>query len=72
MVIERLLFLHKINIKNYQNIHDLEIDLTRHLTIISSIGANAPYVGLLGTVIGILLTFYQLDNQAATLMPVRL
>lgn len=63
MVIERLLFLHKINIKNYQNIHDLEIDLTRHLTIISSIGANAPYVGLLGTVIGILLTFYQLGQS---------
>lgn len=63
MVIERFLFLHKINIKNYQNIHDLEIDLTRHLTIISSIGANAPYVGLLGTVIGILLTFYQLGQS---------
>ncbi|MFC0322083.1 TonB-system energizer ExbB [Gallibacterium melopsittaci] len=63
MVIERIFFLNKIDIKKYQNRHDLEIDLTRHLTIISSVGANAPYVGLLGTVIGILLTFYQLGQS---------
>ncbi|MFC0308583.1 TonB-system energizer ExbB [Gallibacterium trehalosifermentans] len=63
LVIERMFFLHRIDIKKYQNRHDLEIDLTRHLTIISSIGANAPYVGLLGTVIGILLTFYQLGQS---------
>ena len=29
---------------------------------ISTIGANAPYIGLLGTVIGILLTFYELGH----------
>jgi biopolymer transport protein ExbB len=28
--------------------------------VISSIGSNAPYVGLLGTVLGILLTFYDI------------
>ena len=38
--------------------------MNRHLTIISTIGVNAPYIGLLGTVIGILLTFYDLGNSS--------
>lgn len=63
-VIERYAFFSKVKVAGYSNIHELEIDLNRHLTIISTIGANAPYVGLLGTVIGILLTFYDLGNSA--------
>ncbi|MCW9709535.1 TonB-system energizer ExbB [Avibacterium sp. 21-586] len=62
-VIERFIFLSRVNVSHYTNIHELDIDLNRHLTIISTIGANAPYVGLLGTVIGILLTFYELGNS---------
>jgi len=58
--IERVLFFRKIDVTNYQHSQLLHIDLTKHLTIISSMGANAPYVGLLGTVIGILVTFYEL------------
>ena len=73
MVIERFIFLKRVNVKNYSNIHALEIDLNRNMTIISTIGANAPYVGLLGTVIGILLTFYQIgqgggDMDAGSIM----
>lgn len=62
-VIERFLFLSKVNVASYSNIHELDIDLNRNLTIISTIGSNAPYVGLLGTVISILLTFYALGNS---------
>lgn len=62
-VIERFIFLNRINVSLYTNIHDLDIDLNRNLTIISTIGSNAPYVGLLGTVIGILLTFYEIGNS---------
>ena len=58
--IERVLFFRKVNITQYKHSELLHIDLTKHLTIISSIGANAPYVGLLGTVIGILITFYDM------------
>ena len=61
-VIERFIFLSRINVAKYSNIHSLEIDLNRNMTIISTVGANAPYVGLLGTVIGILLTFYQIGQ----------
>ena len=38
------------------------MDLTDNLSIISVIGSNAPYVGLLGTVIGIMLAFYSMGD----------
>ncbi|NBH75225.1 TonB-system energizer ExbB [Rodentibacter pneumotropicus] len=63
MVIERFIFLSRINVGKYSNIHALDIDLNRNMTTISTVGANAPYVGLLGTVIGILLTFYQIGQS---------
>ncbi|MGC7560788.1 TonB-system energizer ExbB [Pasteurella sp. PK-2025] len=62
-VIERFLFLNRVNVAAYDNVHELEIDLQRNLTTISTIGSNSPYVGLLGTVIGILLTFYELGHS---------
>lgn len=61
-VIERILFYKKVNVTQYTTLEELEIDLTYNLTTISTIGSNAPYIGLLGTVIGILLTFYELGN----------
>ncbi len=55
-----------LSIETYRTKEALEIDLTRHLSIISSFGANAPYIGLLGTVFGIILTFY-IMGQTGTL-----
>ncbi len=66
-VIERSLFYKKVDITDYATIEELEIDLTHNLTTISTIGSNAPYVGLLGTVIGILLTFYNLGHAGGDL-----
>ena len=40
------------------------MDLTNNLSIISSFGANAPYIGLLGTVLGIIITFYTMGQTA--------
>ena len=62
-IIERILFYKKVDPTTYPTLQDLEIDLTHNLTTISTIGSNAPYVGLLGTVIGILLTFYELGHS---------
>ncbi|MGX2949279.1 TonB-system energizer ExbB [Ursidibacter sp. B-7004-1] len=62
-IIERILFYRKVNVTSYETLQELEIDLTHNLTTISTIGSNAPYVGLLGTVIGILLTFYELGHS---------
>lgn len=56
--IERLLFYKSLDIKNFSTKEELEIELTNHINIIYSFGSNAPYIGLLGTVVGIIITFY--------------
>lgn len=61
-VIERYWFFSTIKLSQYGNIHDLDIDLEKGLTPIFSVGANAPFVGLLGTVLGILITFYDIGQ----------
>lgn len=62
LVVERYLFYSRVSLQKYAKKELLEVDLTRNLTPISSIGANAPYVGLLGTVLGILVTFYDMGK----------
>ena len=37
--------------------------MTNNLTLIATIGSNAPYVGLLGTVGGIMLTFMEIGSN---------
>lgn len=61
--VERLLFYKSINIKNYAKKEQLEIELTNNIAIISSFGSNAPYIGLLGTVFGIIITFYTMGQS---------
>ena len=60
--IERLLFYRGVKVENYNTQEALELDITDNLGIISSFGANAPYIGLLGTVLGIIITFYTLGQ----------
>ena len=60
--IERVQYFHQLQLDKYPNADELNVLLTRNLTIISSIGANAPYVGLLGTVLGIMITFYDIGQ----------
>ena len=62
LFIERLMFYSSIRAEDYDNKDALELELSDNLSTISAIGANAPYVGLLGTVIGIMLTFYSLGD----------
>ena len=60
--IERLIFYRNINLNSYKNKQTLEIDITKHITIISSIASNSVYIGLLGTVFGIIITFYMMGQ----------
>ncbi len=60
--IERLLYYRGIKVQDYKTQEKLELDITNNLSIISSFGANAPYIGLLGTVLGIIITFYTLGQ----------
>ena len=62
LVIERYLYLKRVNVQQFSHIELLKIALTRNLTTISSVGSNAPYIGLLGTVLGILVTFHEMGQ----------
>ncbi len=62
--IERWFFLKRLDVKKYGGSRRLlEIEITRKLGIIASIGSNAPYIGLLGTVLGIMFTFYSIGVE---------
>ena len=63
IAIERHMALKQIKIDNFTDKKALELELTHKLHIIATIGSNAPYIGLLGTVLGIMLTFYNMGNQ---------
>ena len=61
--IERYLVFKKVRIENYEDKKSLELYLTQKLHIIAIVGSNAPYIGLLGTVFGIMLTFYTMGKS---------
>jgi len=63
IAVERLLVYRKINLLDFGDKKSLEIELTKKLHIIATIGSNAPYIGLLGTVLGIMLTFYTIGKE---------
>lgn len=49
--------LRRVDVRAYSSRVRLETELTAGLGVIGSVAANAPYIGLLGTVLGIMLTF---------------
>lgn len=63
--LERYAYYRKFNIGDFRDIKSLELALTGKLSVIASVGSNAPYLGLLGTVLGIMLTFYNMGQDAA-------
>jgi len=64
LLTERLLYYKNVNLEQYTHQKELELDLFKHLPTIASIGSTAPYIGLLGTVLAIILTFYVIgENQ---------
>jgi len=67
--IERILFYRSVKLEEYTHKLALEIDLSKRLPSIASIGVNAPYIGLLGTVVAIILTFYIIGEQQNDIDP---
>ncbi|MGE0645470.1 MAG: TonB-system energizer ExbB [Nitrospira sp.] len=63
VAVERWLYYKRVDLSQFSNTQLLEITLTRRLVIIGTVAANAPYIGLLGTVLGIMLTFHTMGTS---------
>jgi len=61
--LERFFAYKKIDVKNFSSKPKIELFLQKNLTFISTIASNAPYAGLLGTVGGIMVTFYTIGQS---------
>jgi biopolymer transport protein ExbB len=62
IAVERLLIYRRIRVEHFKDKRTLELHLSNKLHIIASIGSNAPYIGLLGTVLGIMVIFYHMGT----------
>lgn len=62
---ERWAFYRGVDIAAYRDIKSLELVLTGRLSVVASVASNAPYLGLLGTVLGIMLTFYKIGAESS-------
>ena len=58
VAVERWLFYRRVDLDQFSSVQNFEIALTERLVVIGTVAANAPYIGLLGTVLGIMLTFH--------------
>jgi len=63
VAVERWLFYRRIDLGAYSSLENLEVALTKRLVVIGTVAANAPYIGLLGTVLGIMLTFHTMGTS---------
>lgn len=58
--VERLIFYKRLKLSDFKDLNDFEEAITKNLTTLYIIYSNAPYIGLLGTVVGIMITFYDM------------
>jgi biopolymer transport protein ExbB len=65
VAVERIVYYRKVKITDFSDIKTMELKLTSKLFLIATVGSNAPYLGLLGTVLGIMLTFSRMGQDAA-------
>jgi biopolymer transport protein ExbB len=63
--VERLMYYTSVDVKAHDNRDKLELELADNVSTVATITVNAPYIGLLGTVLGIMLTFYSLGETGA-------
>jgi biopolymer transport protein ExbB len=62
---ERFYTYTRLDLANFSSPTALELALSQRLFVIASVASNAPYLGLLGTVFGIMITFYRMGENAA-------
>lgn len=62
VALERWQFYTRVDPPQFATLQTYDIALTKRLVVIGTIAANAPYLGLLGTVLGIMLTFHTMGT----------
>lgn len=65
LALERWFFYRKIDVSAYSRKQELELEICKNLQFIGTVAGNAPYIGLLGTVLGIMLTFHNIGLNAS-------
>jgi biopolymer transport protein ExbB len=63
IALERWSFYRRVRVSDFPDKRQMEMLITSRVHVIATIGSNAPYVGLLGTVLGIMLTFYTMGER---------
>jgi len=63
--LERLFFYRGIDVKIVNDKKTLELEMSKRLHVLGTIASIAPYLGLLGTVLGVMLTFYHMGLDKA-------
>lgn len=57
------MFFTRLQFEKYTDVKELEEDVSKNLTLLYIVYSNAPYVGLLGTVVGIMIVFYDMGGS---------
>ena len=68
VALERWIYFRRVDIRHFHTPQEFEIALTRRLVVIGTVAANAPYIGLLGTVLGIMLTFHTMGTSGTMIV----
>ena len=63
VAVERWLYYRRVDFAQVTDLQTFEMALTKRLVIIGTVAANAPYIGLLGTVLGIMMTFHTMGTS---------
>lgn len=62
--VERVIYFMRVKKADFKSKVAFERALTKNMTTLYIIYQNAPYIGLLGTVCGIMITFYDMSKSA--------
>jgi biopolymer transport protein ExbB len=63
VAVERWLYYRRVDLAQFSDAQTFEMALTKRLVIIGTVAANAPYIALLGTVLGIMMTFHTMGTS---------
>ncbi|MBI4002171.1 MAG: TonB-system energizer ExbB [Nitrospira defluvii] len=63
VAVERWLYYRRVDLSQFSDAQTFEMALTKRMVIIGTVAANAPYIGLLGTVLGIMMTFHAMGTS---------